>query len=190
MAQRNGYSEWHAYGLMLGFIAQGALSGEAQVIAQATATLEAFLRAGVGVNAPHYLWGIALGHIRAGDTKSAQQKIIDALAHAEGTRELRWNAELMILQADIDTDDTSAIQTLDKALALANEEGSVATALRAMAALILRSKRDEVSREYARTTLAMLDGQSSYPEQRDWMHERLATLKRALDSDATAMAQA
>lgn len=188
MAQRNGYSEWHAHGLMLGFIAQGALGGEPQIIAQATATLEAFLRAGVGVNAPHYLWGIALGHIRAGDAETARKKIADALTHAEGTREFRWNAELMILQADIDTDDDSAIRTLDKALVLANEEGSVATALRATAVLVLRSKSDEACKEYARATLALLDGLSPYPAQRNWMQERLATLKGARDAGISAMA--
>ena len=190
MAQRNGYSEWLGHGLMLGFIAQGALSGDPQVIAQATATFQAFLQAGVGVNAPHYLWGIALGHIQAGDPKTAQQKLTEALAHAERTRELRWNAELMILHAEIDPDDASAARMLETALSIADKEGAVATALRAAATIALRSKGDEASREYAKTTLDLLGGRLPYPAQRDWMTERLVTLRRALDADAAAMAQA
>ena len=143
----------------------------------------------MGVNAPHYLWGIALGHIQAGDAESAQQKITEAFTHAERTRELRWNAELLILQAEIDPKrrqrDSNARAGRSS---IADEEGAVATALRATAALALRSKGDEASRELRASTLDMLDGRSPYPEQRDWMQERLATLRRY--TDATAMAQA
>jgi tetratricopeptide (TPR) repeat protein len=190
MAQRNGYSEWHAHALMLGFTAQAASNGDPQAIAQATATYEAFLGAGVSVNAPHYLWGIALGHIQAGDAESAQQKIAEAFTHAERTRELRMNSELLILQAEIDPNDTSAARKLGSALVLADEEGAVATALRATAVLALRSKSDEARRSYAQATLDMLDGRSPYPAERDWMRERLMTLRPTLDADAATMAQA
>jgi class 3 adenylate cyclase len=190
MAQRNGYSEWHAHALMLGFTAQAASNGDPQAIAHATATYEAFLGAGVNVNAPHYLWGIALGHVQAGDTQNAQRRIAEAFTHAERTRELRMNAELLILQAEIDPNDSNATQMLDRALALADEEGAVATALRAAAVIALRSKGDEARREYAQATLDMLEGRSPYPAQRDWMRDRLTTLRPTLDADSQTMAQA
>jgi class 3 adenylate cyclase len=183
MAQQHGYQEWHAHGLLLGSIAQGALRPDPEAVAQATAIYEAFEKAGVGVNAPYYLWGIAIGLIQAGDAKGALQKIKEALTRAEERRELRMNSELLVLQAEITSDDSSA-ELLARALSLAEEQGAVANALRAATAIALRSEHDKARRDYAQATLDMLDGRSPCPVQRDWMKQRLHILRPGCEGRA------
>ena len=48
-------------------------------------------------------------------------------------------------------------------------------------ALVLRAGGTADVVDMARMTLDPLDGRSPYPAQRDWMHERLAHLRRGLD---------
>ena len=184
VAQQNGYQEWHAHGLLLGFIAQAALRPDPEAVAQATAIYEAFQRAGVGVNAPRYLWGIAIGLIKAGETEAALQKIQVALTRADESRELRMNSELLILQADITSDDRRAMELLDKALSLAEEQGAVANALRAATAIALRSGHENAKRDYAQVTLDMLDGRSPYPVHRNWMQQRLHILRSGFEGES------
>src|SRR5262249_12921313 len=184
MAQQHGYQEWHAHGLLLGSIAQGALGPNPAAAAQATAIYEAFEKAGVGVNAPYYLWGIAIGLIQAGDTGAAMHKIEEALGRAEERRELRMNPELLVLQAEITSDDGNAMELLNAALSLAEEQGAVANALRAATAMALRSEHDKARRSYAEATLDLLDGRSPCPTQRDWMQQRLHVLRPGFEGRA------
>jgi class 3 adenylate cyclase len=184
MAQQHGYQEWYAHALLLGSIAQGALHPNPEAVAQATGIYEAFEKAGVGVNAPYYLWGIAIGLIQAGDIAGAMQKIEEALGRAEERRELRMNPELLVLQAEITPDDGKAVELLTGAMSLAEEQGAVANALRAAIAIALRSERDKARKDYAQATLDMLDGRLPCPVQRDWMQQRLHILRPGFEGRA------
>jgi hypothetical protein len=90
------------------------------------------------------------------------------------------NAELWILQAELEHDDAAARDALVRALQIADEQGNLATALRAAvtAALRLGSPTDV---DAARETLDVLEGRIPYPANHDWMQVRLARLRTGLD---------
>ena len=87
------------------------------------------------------------------------------------------NAELAILQAALESDDGRAAELLNAALVLAKGQGDLTTALRATATLVVRLRGKDTDAEYARVTLAMLDGQISYPNEPNWITQRLAVLQ-------------
>jgi hypothetical protein len=90
------------------------------------------------------------------------------------------DAELLILGAELEPDDAAARAMLARALRIADEQGAVATSLRAAVALVLRAGRPPADVETARATLDLLDGRGVCPPERDWMPERLARLRRGL----------
>jgi len=174
ISQQHGYREWYGTGALLALLAQTALNADPRAVAHATDARMAFAREGVGLNSSYYLWGLARGYAKTGDAQTARQMLAEGFRCAEASGETRMNAELLILQAEFESDDASATQLLASALALADEQGAVPTALRAAAAIALRSKGDDARTEYARATLDMLDGRTAYPTQRNWMEERRA----------------
>jgi tetratricopeptide (TPR) repeat protein len=177
ISQQHGYREWYATGALVALMSQAALNPDPQAVAQAAAACTAFEREGVGLNASFYLWGLARGYANAGDAESARQMLAAALERAETSGETRMNAELLILQAELELDDAIAVRLLDSALALAGEQGAVPTALRAAAAATVRLRGDAARTEYARKTLDILDGRSAYPGERDWMQAKLSKLR-------------
>jgi class 3 adenylate cyclase len=183
ISQQHGYREWYGTGALLALMAQSALKADPEAVAQATSACMAFAREGVGLNASYYLWGLARGHAQAGDAQTARQLLGEAFKRSEASGETRMHAELYILQAELEPDDKSATQLLGKALALADEQGAVATALRAAAAIALRSQGDDERTECARATLDMLDGREACSIQPGWMRERSATLRRTFDRE-------
>jgi len=190
ISQQHGYREWYGTGALLALLAQAAMTASPEAVAQATAACMAFAREGVGLNASYYLWGLARGHAQAHDAQSARFMLAEAFKRAEESQETRMKSELLALQAELEPDDANAIRLLRNALALADEQGAVATALRVAAALVLRSKTDNGGVEYARATLDMLDGRSPCPEQRGWMQERSARLRESLDEATAATTRA
>lgn len=98
------------------------------------------------------------------------------------------NAELLILQAELEQDDAKAIELLRTALTIAEEQGAVPTSLRAAATLAVRSNADDG--DVARATLDALDTRAAYPVESGWMVERSASLKRMLDIPGRPMVQA
>ena len=177
ISQRHNYREWYGTGALLALLAQSALKPDPEALEQANAAYMGFVREGVGLNASYFLWALARGHAQAGDAQSARQMLEEGFARAQASQETRMHPELLILQAELESDDGAAIQLLDRALKLAEDHGAVATAARAAAAIELRSN-GEVA-ESARAMLDMLDGRVSYPTERNWMRERLAALRRA-----------
>jgi class 3 adenylate cyclase/tetratricopeptide (TPR) repeat protein len=175
------YREWYATGLLMSLLARAARSAAPDCVLQATEMCTAFAREGVGLNASYYLWGLALGSARMGDRQTAQHMLAEAFRRAEASEESRMNAELLILGAELEPDEASAQRLLARALHIADEEGAVATSLRAAVAMVLRSGGAAADLETARMTLDLLDGRAPYPAQRGWMHERLARLRRGLD---------
>jgi len=181
ISQQHSYREWYGTGTLLGLLARSALKADPQAVAQATSACMAFAREGVGLNASYYLWGLARGHAQAGDAQAARQMLGEAFKRSETSGEMRMHAELYILQAELEPDDESATQLLGKALTLAEEQGAVATALRAAAEIALRSQGDDDRTECARATLDMLDGRAACSIQPGWMRERSATLRGTFD---------
>jgi hypothetical protein len=179
IAQQPRFREWYATGLLMSLLARAAQSPAPEAVAQALETCMAFAREGVGLNASYYLWGLARGYARMGDRPAAQAMLAEASRRAGASQESRMDAELLILGAEVEPDDASARGLLDRALGIAEEQGAIATALRAAAAMVLRSGGAPADLGAARKTLDLLDGRAPYPARRGWMRERLARLRRA-----------
>jgi hypothetical protein len=113
------------------------------------------------------------------DRQRAQVFLAEAFRRAEASQESRMNAELLILQAELEHDDRAAQGTLVRALQIADEQSAIATALRAVAMGILRSG-GAADVATATETLDILDGRLSYPIEHNWMGNRLAKLRREL----------
>ena len=179
ISQTHGYREWYATGSLVALIAQGALTGDQQTVALAAAMFEGFVNEGVGLNASYYLLGLARAHMRAADTPSAHRMIAEAFRRAEASCETRMNAELMILQAELETDADKARSLLASALTMADEQGAVATALMASARLLHAQVSGAIA-DQTRETLDILEGSVPFPPDRYWMTARLSVLRRQL----------
>lgn len=182
ISERHGYREWHATGGLVYLLAKACLRADPQAIAQASEACAEFARAGVGLNASYYLWALSLGCLQAGDKGTARELISKAFQVSQTSHDTRMHAELSILQAEMEPDDSCAAVMLDRALRLAETQGDLTTALRAAAGLILRSGAEEASVASARATLALLNGTAGRANEPDWIVNRLPTLKRAARS--------
>jgi hypothetical protein len=140
----------------------------------------AFAQGGVGLNAPYFLWGLARGYAKCSDAQRARQMLTQGFTIAAASGETRMNAELLILQAELEPDDVCATKLLRSAVAFADEQGAIATVLRATASIVLRSLCDVGATEFAQTAVKMLDGLTAYPTERDWMEKQLAALTGVL----------
>jgi hypothetical protein len=187
LSEKHGYGEWFGIGSLLALIARSVLSGEPQTTALASAAYGAYTNAGAYVSASHYLHSIALGHVRAGDTAAARRALREALKRARASHETRMNAEVMILQAELEVDDARARSLLLKALSLADSQGTIATALLAAATLVLRARIAGEAADVARASLDILNARSPPPSEAGWMQQRLATLRTALAGQRAGM---
>jgi class 3 adenylate cyclase len=174
------YREWYATGLLMSLLSRAALGPAPEAMMQAMETCMAFAQEGVGLNASYYLWALARGYARMGERETAQAMLAEGFRRAEASQESRMDAELLILGAELEPDDAAARAMLARALRIADEQGAVATSLRAAVALVLRAGRPPADVETARATLDLLDGRGVCPPERDWMPERLARLRRGL----------
>jgi class 3 adenylate cyclase len=181
VSQQPRYRDWYAIGLLMSLLARAARSAAPEALMQASQICTTFAGEGIGLNASYYLWGLALGCARAGDRRTAQSLLAEAFRRAEVSQESRMNAELLILQAELEPDEASAQRFLVRALHIADEQGAIATSLRAAVAIVLRAGGAAADRDTARETLDLLDGRVPYPAQSGWMHERLGALRRGLD---------
>ena len=179
ISQQHGYREWLGTGMLLLLMAQCALQPSASAMEQATAVCLGFEREGVGLNASYYLWGLARGYAQLGELDKARFSLAKAFQCAQASAESRMNPELMILQAELESDRAVATRLLDDALALAETQGAVATALRAAATLVLRTNADPADAGEARATLDLLDCRECYPAEPGWMRARLDALRAA-----------
>lgn len=184
VAQQPRYRDWWATGLLMGLLATAARDASPECVGQAAEMCKAFAHEGVGLNASYYLWGLAQGYARMGDRQTAQHMVAEAFRRAEASEESRMNAELLILEATLESDTASARRLLVRALRIADEEGAIATALRAAAALVLRAPGAAADLEAARMAQDVLDGRSPCPARDGWMREQLARLRRGIDPAA------
>jgi class 3 adenylate cyclase len=190
ISERQGYREWYGIGMLMALLARSALRADPLAIAQATAVWREYSRTGAGVNASYYLWGLARGYAQAGDVETARKMIAEAFERAAASRETRMNAELHLLEAELEPDSAKATDLFGRALSLAEEQGAVPTALRAAALLALRGEGDDACVAFARSALEVLDGLAAHPPEGDWMLNRLAALKSKLNFPDIALVRA
>lgn len=91
------------------------------------------------------------------------------------------NAELLTFQAELEASDALAARRLAAALALAEEQGDVATALRAALAMLMRTGGDTLPFD-VRAALRRLDGEGGEPLPSNWMRDGLYQAKQALQA--------
>ena len=147
------YRDWYATGLLMKLLSKAARAPEPDCLGQAIATCMEFASEGVGLNASYY-WGLARGYARMDDRQTADAMLDEGFRRAEASEETRMNAELLLLKAELEPDDTTARPLIERALRIAEEEGAITTALRAAVALVLRSNPAPADREEAEQTLA------------------------------------
>ena len=173
------FQEWEGVGAMLALLSQSALAPSPEAVQNATFTAQAFAINGVGLNRSYFLWGIARGHLTAGDQAAAQAALQDALTAAATSEETRMNPEIWMLQAEIESEHVKALSLLLDAYHLARAQGAIANALRAAATVIKRSPETRDA-DWAQRALNLLDGREAAPSG-PWMPRELAQAEALLE---------
>jgi tetratricopeptide (TPR) repeat protein len=172
------FQEWEGIGAMMALLSQCALAPAPDAVQQATMTAEMFRAHGIGLNRAYFLWGIARGHVVAGNRPAALATLDDALSAAKASEETRMHPEIWLLQAELADDAERRWQLRLDAYRLAQRHGAVANALRAALAMLADGKAQSDS-QWASATLALLDGQVPAPAGA-WMQERLMQAENLL----------
>lgn len=175
---KNGFREWLGISGLMALLAQAAMQPAPEAVARATEIIQAFARDGLGLNASYYLCGLARGHLRAGDVAGARAVIDRAFQVADASGETRMLAELLILQSETESDEATSVDCLKKAHSLADEQGDVATSLRAALMIVMLHAPAAAIRERMQGTLDRLNGKGSEKPSPGWMHDALAEAKR------------
>jgi class 3 adenylate cyclase len=173
VSQRCGYQEWLGISAMMFSLAQGALQPAPDHVANVRTIFTGFQQMGVLLNASYFHWGLARALLNAGDIAGARNAVDEAFRHADASQESRMNGELMILLAELETDDTTAAAHLRQALEVARAQELVPTALRAALTLRLRTAPDARAREEAHEILHTLEDQNRWPAAPGWMRDLL-----------------
>jgi class 3 adenylate cyclase len=177
VSERFGIRLWLATSRLMACLAEAALRPAPEALAVARQLCAGFDAAGIGLNASYYLLGIARGLVKMSDVDGARAVIAEGFRRADQSGESRMNAELMILQAELEPDAAVAGQGLAAALALAEEQGAVTTALRAALAVLERSGGN-IGSERPGELLTMFNGDAPLPE--NWIPDQLRKAKQAL----------
>ena len=170
------FSHWTHIAAISMAVVEAHLSADVADVDRAIAALDAFMARGFTASVPHHYAQIASACIGAGDPARAKHMVECGLAMAERCREPRMVAELMVLQAQLEPEEGTAIALLQRAVELADRQGSVAIALRSAAFLALRRRLPLA--DYAMATLDLLEGRAQGPP--DWMRQRLSVLCEAI----------
>lgn len=173
------YSDWAGTGALMMALAQAAREPAPEALAQATALCTAFASQGVGLNASYYLLGLARGHAQLAQAPVAHHLLGEASRSAEASEETRMNAEILLLKGELEPDADTAMSLLANALEIAEAQGALATSLRIVATMALRSGKAHLA-EAARDALEALDRGPPYPPQPDWMRARIDELRKSL----------
>lgn len=179
VARTHGYREWLGVGSLLALLAQSLLEPAPAPLEQATGICTALASEGVGLNASYYLWGLARGYQRLGALDAARGLLEEAFRRARASGETRMDAELLMLQASLESESDRAPTLLRQALDSAAGLGDVVNALRASARIVAADATPSPLQPLALETLAVLEGDAAPPGGPDWMHERLRALRAA-----------
>jgi predicted ATPase/class 3 adenylate cyclase len=182
IAQKHGFGTWIPAAMMQICIGTGGRTASAESIATLQAVHQAFINAGAEVSATFYLWGIAQAMIIAGDVDSARAVLAEGLRRVDAGDETYMKAELLILLATIETDQEAAAAHLAAALEHAQEQEALTVALRAACRLAIVSDPTTPLAARARDALAILDGERTYPDDRDWVAATFNEFRAALQS--------
>jgi hypothetical protein len=171
IAKEHNYQEWEATAGLMALLSQAALMPSSETATTALAAANAFKANGVCLNRSYFLWGIARAFMAAGDHAAALVTLDDASNAAEASDETRMNPEIWMLRAELEPDAARSRQLLTDAYELAIAQGAVANALRSAAIALLRDG-DDRQRDWARDTLAVLNGSGAVPPG-GWMSAQL-----------------
>jgi class 3 adenylate cyclase/tetratricopeptide (TPR) repeat protein len=180
ISQEHGYHTWLAASVMMGTMATALSSDAPEPLQILRTTHEAFRQAGANASASFYLWGIARALDRRGERERAREVLQEASRIAELSGEHYMNAELLAVGAELEVDDARAVEGLQSALRLAEEQGAFILAVRAAASLVKRLHQGDYPDESARTVAMALEGAGPYPMDADWPTRALGSLKQLL----------
>jgi predicted ATPase/class 3 adenylate cyclase len=170
ISARHGFNTWLVAALIQGGIAAAARVASAGAIAVMQQALGGYLQSGAEVNAPFYLWGIAVGQRRNGEIDAARATIAQAKARAEATGEIYLRNELLCLGAELEASPARARELLHEAIEAAEASGARIPALRA--ALLAIGAPESLPSDRLRSAWRALEGASA-PIDDDWVSRAL-----------------
>ena len=175
ISQHYGFRDWLGTGQLLALQAQAAQAPAPEALAGIRQVMAAFAAQGVGLNGTYYLWGLAQGLARAGAVADARQVIALALQLAAAGQDTRMNAELLLLEAELEDEAQAAQTRLLEAFELAERQSAVPTALRAGLSLVLRgASADAALAAWARERLQELEAADPRAGDPQWLPRILA----------------
>lgn len=181
IAERFGYGTWRTAAALQSSMAAAVPTGAAEWLSMLQEKHSEFIAGGAESSASFYLWGQARAFAQGGNTDASRLALASAMAHADKAGETYLMAELLLALAASGADDSqTAMQQLECALMTAEQQGAVATALRAACALLLHTSPMGLGSEDARAALAVLDGPPVPSTDAAWMNSTLKALKQAL----------
>jgi hypothetical protein len=130
ISERHGFNTWLLAARMHACIARAGQEASPISVATLRRVLDAFAEAGAEANAPFFLWGVAQGLRVMGDTASASEAVADGLRRAESTGESYFVPELLLLSAQLDSDEDRAVAALRRGFEIARQQGAVPFGLR------------------------------------------------------------
>jgi tetratricopeptide (TPR) repeat protein len=185
ISHQYGFNTWLATSVMMASMATALRTASPEALETLRSTHREFMKAGAGVSASFYLWGLARALALSGQTQQAREALSEAIRRADASGETYLNPEILLTQAELETSEDRALACLREALRIADERGVVALALRAVATLVTRHGQHPDA-ELARATLRALDGEQPYPPGQDWMTSALHATRRMLAADGAA----
>lgn len=177
---RHGFNSWLVAATMHSCISRASLSASEESIAVLRQALGAFIQAGAQANAPFFLWGVARGLRMTGQADEAREAIAEAKQRADATGEAYLKSELLMLEAEGESDAARAQALLTEAMEMAESQGAVLLALRAALHLLKRVAPEQEHSYALRSASQALEGTAPYPVAQNWVQVALGEARRAL----------
>jgi class 3 adenylate cyclase/tetratricopeptide (TPR) repeat protein len=182
ICQKHGFETWFAAATMHDCIATAARLATPQSIAELRQWLDRFIRSGAEANASFFLWGMALGLRLTGEISRARETVTEALRRADATGEFYFKSELLVLAAELESDEEIAHNHLRQAFEVAEQQGAITLSLRAALEILRRQGRSSGDPERDRQARLALEGVTPYPETHDWARVALGAARIVLGS--------
>jgi tetratricopeptide (TPR) repeat protein len=180
LSEKYGFRIWHQAARMHACIAKASREASLDAIGTLYSVLQEFSAAGARANASFFLCGVATGLRVLGQREQAKQTIDMARGLADATGESYLTSELLMLDAELEIDDTRARARLYEALAIADVQNEAILSLRAALEILRRDGRSSANPELDRQAREALEGKTPYPTLPNWPVVALEFARRAL----------
>jgi tetratricopeptide (TPR) repeat protein len=184
---RHGFNTWLVAATMHSCISTASRGPSEESIAVLRQALGAFIHAGAQANAPFFLWGVARGLRMTGQVREAQEAIAEAKQRADATGEAYLKSELLMLEAEGESDAACAQALLTQAMEMAESQGALLLALRAALQLLERIAPAHERSSVLRSASQALEGTAACPVARDWVQAALAEARQVLARIASSL---